>query len=290
MNLRDLTTLDEFKQVVALEKRVWGYDDAEDVVPVPILAVTVRRGAILIGAFDDQDRMAGFVYSIAGFKGDRLLQWSHMLGVLDEHRGTGLGRRLKLEQRLRAIDMGIDLIEWTYDPLQALNASLNFRRLGVIVGEYEENIYGDSSSLLHRGTPTDRFVAEWWVRAGRVEKRIAAVADEPVSDAEFRDVPSVTRTRSDEWLVCEGFDLSLGGPRLTVEIPIGFGEMMARSRDLALEWRYATRAIFTTYFARGYAVTDFVLDRDRGGGRYVLEFRNNGNQPGGQASRLPASR
>ena len=92
-----------------------------------------------------------------------------------------------------------------------------------------------------------------------------------------------------EWLACDSFDLSLGEPCLTVEIPAGFGEMMFRCRELALEWRYATRAIFTSYFARGYAVTDFLLDRERGRGRYVLEVRLEGNQPGGQASRRPAS-
>ena len=68
--------------------------------------------------------------------------------------------------------MGLDLIEWTFDPLQALNAHLNFGRLGVVVEEYEENIYGESSSPLHRGSPTDRFVAEWRLTAPHVERRI----------------------------------------------------------------------------------------------------------------------
>ncbi len=37
--------------------------------------------------------MVGFVYSIVGMKGRQVLQWSHMLGVLDEYRNSGLGRR-----------------------------------------------------------------------------------------------------------------------------------------------------------------------------------------------------
>ena len=82
--------------------------------------------------------------------------------------------------------MGIDLIEWTYDPLQALNAHLNFAKLGVVVEEYEENIYGESSSPLHRGTPTDRFVAEWRLREPHVERRIAAQAAPLVRDARSR--------------------------------------------------------------------------------------------------------
>ena len=82
-----------------------------------------------------------------------------MLGVTRDARGTGLGLRLKLAQRERALAMGIDEIEWTFDPLQALNAHLNIARLGAVVEEYEENIYGESTSPLHQGSPTDRFIA-----------------------------------------------------------------------------------------------------------------------------------
>src|SRR6266851_2711518 len=94
-----LRTLDELASVVDLERRIWGpgYDD---VVPVPILAVTAKRGGILIGAFAGE-RMIGFVYSMAAIKEGKPTQWSHMLGVIDEYRQTGLGRRLKLLQRER---------------------------------------------------------------------------------------------------------------------------------------------------------------------------------------------
>ena len=147
---------------------VWGYTDAEDVVPPPVLIVAAKRGGILLGAFDEAGVMKGFVYSIPALKDGALTQWSHMLGVTRDARDAGLGLRLKLAQRERSLQMGIDLIEWTYDPLQALNAHLNFSKLGVVVEEYEENIYGVSSSPLHRGSPTDRFVAEWRLNAPHV--------------------------------------------------------------------------------------------------------------------------
>ena len=56
-------------------------------------------------------------------------------------------------------------MEWTYDPLVAVNAHLNFNRLGVVVDEYVENVYGESGSPLHKGAPTDRFIAQWWMRS-----------------------------------------------------------------------------------------------------------------------------
>src|SRR5207245_2620649 len=145
----------ECRQVAALEMEVWGYADKEDVVPPPVLIVAAKRGGILLGGFDESDVMKGFVYSIPAVKNGTLTQWSHMLGVTPDARNSGLGLRLKLAQRERALEMGIDLVEWTYDPLQALNAHLNFTKLGVVVEEYEENIYGVSSSPLHRGSPTD---------------------------------------------------------------------------------------------------------------------------------------
>src|SRR2546425_6061351 len=198
MTFRDLQTLAEVAQVVELERQIWGpgYDD---VVPVPILAVSVQRGGILIGAFEG-DRLVAFVYSMPAIKHGKPTQWSHMLGVIGEYRNAGLGRDLKLLQRERALAMGLELIEWTYDPLQAANAHLNFAKLGVVVEEYEENVYGESASPLHRGNPTDRFVAEWWVREPHVERRIApaglALRTSELADAQ----PVNTIAASGEWL------------------------------------------------------------------------------------------
>src|SRR5207344_3597699 len=107
LTYRDLTTLEEFALVVDLERQIWGpvYDD---VVPVSILAVSVHSGGILIGAFDG-DRMVGFVYSLPGIKDGKATQWSHMAGVVAEHRSAGLGQTLKLRQRDRTLAMGLDL-------------------------------------------------------------------------------------------------------------------------------------------------------------------------------------
>ena len=140
--IRELTTIEDCRLVADLEKQVWGYTDNEDVVPPPVLIVSAKRGGILLGAFDEAGVMKGFVYSIPALKDGVLTQWSHMLGVTPDARDSGLGLTLKLAQRERSLAMGIDLIEWTYDPLQALNAHLNFTKLGVVVEEYEENIYG----------------------------------------------------------------------------------------------------------------------------------------------------
>jgi predicted GNAT superfamily acetyltransferase len=271
MDIRPLTTLEECREVAALERAVWGYTDAEDVVPPPVLIVSIKRGGILLGAFDAAGAMKGFVYAIPGIKDGRLTQWSHMLGVTEDARNTGLGLRLKLAQRERALAMGIELIEWTFDPLQALNAHLNFAKLGVVVEEYEENIYGASSSPLHHGSPTDRFVAEWRLTAPHVERRIAARGVGLVRDASVGSAPLVNRAVAAGGSLAPGdADLTLTDRRLLVEVPGHYAAMLAREPALALEWRLSTRRIFQHYLGHGYRVVDFFLASDRSRGQYLL--------------------
>jgi predicted GNAT superfamily acetyltransferase len=275
MEFRTLTTIDEFREVYALEQRVWGYTTAEDSVPVMMLLVSSRIGGLVTGAFE-HGRLVGFAYAMPGLRDGQPFQWSHMLGVEAGYRNTGLGWRLKLEQRRLAMAAGLDLIRWTFDPLQALNAHLNFAKLGATSREYHEDAYPDSSSALHAGTPTDRLVADWWLRSARVVDRLQAVERGPVRDTdEARDVlrsaMPVNQTREGrEWLEPDGHDLRVDAPRVGVVIPAGFTEMQQRDRPLALAWRTVTREIFTTLLARGYVVDDFVFDRPARRGTYLL--------------------
>jgi predicted GNAT superfamily acetyltransferase len=270
MIIRPLHAIDEFRQVLDLEKVIWGYEDSDDAVGIPVFVITVKRGGILLGAFDG-DRMIGFVYSLVGMKHGRPTQWSHMLGVVQEYRATGIGRELKLEQRRIALASGFELMEWTYDPLVAANAHLNFRRLGVVVADYVQNVYGDSSSPLHKGTPTDRFIAQWWMHAPRVEALAAATS---AAAGPIPAVPLVNRVKdAGAWLACEGADLTREEADLSVAIPAGFNEMLEREPALGHEWRLASRAIFTHYFGRGYRAVDFAFGPGRHEGRYLITRR-----------------
>jgi predicted GNAT superfamily acetyltransferase len=265
-HIRDLHSLDDYRAVVALEQEIWGYSDPGDVITVPVFIITVKRGGILIGAFDDRGGMVGFAFSLVGIKDGKPTQWSHMMGVVTEHRRTGLGRALKLAQRERAIASGFELMEWTFDPLQTLNAHLNFSKLGVVCSEYARNVYGESTSALHRGTPTDRFVVEWHLREPHVERRISRAEDSllTVRAVEAADAPALNNTlEAGKWLRTTPGDLTIDSRRVWVEIPPGFTDMQQQAPELALEWRHYTRDIFETYFARGYRAVDFELGRRR---------------------------
>jgi predicted GNAT superfamily acetyltransferase len=287
IQIRDLTTIDEFRQVVELEKAIWGYTDQGDLVTVPVFIFTVHRGATLVGAFDPSTppapiagsepaslragRMVGFAYAVVGMKGGRPMQWSHMAGVLPECRG-GLGFRLKLAQRERALAQGYDLIEWTFDPLQAMNAHFNFAKLGGVVEEYAPNFYGESTSVLHRGTPTDRVVLSWKITAPHVVRRIEQVsAALRVKSHEVAEAPIANTTVMEgEWRTSKKIDLTIKERRLWIEIPTGFTEMLQRSPERALAWRMDVRQMFEEYLAKGYRAVDFVLQREAGFGRYLL--------------------
>lgn len=267
----DLRRLEELQEVERLEAEIWG---PIDLVSVPMMVASLRRGGVLVGARDGR-RLAGFVYSFPAFRpagggaGPQLTHWSHMLGVHPDYRGAGLGRRLKLAQRERVLALGLDLIEWTFDPLQARNAHLNFGRLGVVVEEYEENVYGESKSPLHGGLPTDRFICQWWIRRPHVLRRIEP-AGLPVVSADVASAPVVTRTEDAGVLRCVDVDLDCDEPRLAVDIPGDFTAMLTQAPAVAREWRMQTRRIFNHYLGRGYRVVDFRFDPEAGRGRYLL--------------------
>ncbi len=164
--IRKCIGMDELKACVDLQKEVWNFDDV-DIVPLRLFVVSQKIGGQVIGAFSE-NQLIGFAFSIPGSRNGHSYLHSHMLAVREKFRNYGLGRRLKLAQRDDAIAHGFDLLEWTFDPLEIKNAYLNLVKLGAITRRYSVNHYGLSSSPLQGGLPTDRLVAEWWLKSKRV--------------------------------------------------------------------------------------------------------------------------
>lgn len=172
IEIRQLTRNPEFAEAVKLQKTIWGFDEI-DLLPVRLFVTAGKIGGHSFGAYDG-DRMVGFCVAIPGIKpGAKSYLHSHMLGVMKEYRDAGLGRKLKLAQREDAIRQCIDLIEWTFDPLEIKNAFFNIERLGAIVRRFVINQYGTTSSPLNAGLPTDRCTAEWWLESDRVNALLA---------------------------------------------------------------------------------------------------------------------
>jgi predicted GNAT superfamily acetyltransferase len=172
IDVRMMETQAEFERAVQLQTEIWGYADAE-LLPARLFRIALSAGGQALGAFDG-NRMVGFCLAIPGLANDgSVYLHSHMLGVLAGCRDKGVGRMLKLKQREDALSRNIPMVEWTFDPLEIKNAYFNMERLGAIVRQYLPNYYGITTSKLHGGLPTDRCVAEWWLRSPRVEAIVA---------------------------------------------------------------------------------------------------------------------
>lgn len=278
ITIHPLTTPTEVLAVEELQRDAWGVPDI-DIVPLHMLITPPRHGGVLLGAFDGS-RLVGFVFGFLGLAPDgRLKHCSHMAGVHPAYRNQGVGCALKLAQREHVLDQGLDLITWTFDPLEARNATLNFHKLGAVCNSYVRDLYGAMRGSLNAGLPSDRFEVAWWIRSERVEERLRAgeVSPSPspslggrgaggASATPFvvpirRGIPGAPSRDPVHW--------PADASRLSIEVPADFQAIKHADMALALQWRLRTRQLFETAFAAGYVVTDFLREGNRC--HYLLE-------------------
>jgi len=234
ITVRALTTQPEFEDAVRLQKEIWGFKDIE-LLPMRLFIVATKVGGQAFGAYEGA-RMVGFCLAIPGLKaGGKSYLHSHMLGVIPEYRDKGVGRRLKLKQREDAIERGIQLVEWTFDPLEIKNAYFNIERLGAIVRRYVRNQYGMTTSHLHGSLPTDRCVAEWWIESPRV-------------DALLNGGPPVARPETAE----------------RISVPTAIATMRREDPKHARQLQEEISNRFEEYFSRGLAVVGLEKSSDAG--------------------------
>jgi predicted GNAT superfamily acetyltransferase len=248
--IRKIESLAEMRDVEQLQREIWGVEDL-DVYPALALRPQTEVGGILIGAFA-ADRLVGFVFGFPGILNGETIIHSDMLGVSELYRSQSLGYLLKLAQREEALALGIKRITWTFDPLQARNAHLNFSKLGVIADRYYVDYYGVTSSFLHR-FGTDRLWVTWLLDKERVQATLLNDLDQLSHLVRVGEgLEPITDKFTDE-------------PRLVIEIP---GELDANQQ----RWREATRTAFTHALDQGYVAEEFYVSERAGQkvGRYIL--------------------
>ena len=248
VRIAPVTELRDFEQCVDVQLAVWGYSDG-DLIPKRVFIVALKIGGQVIGAFD-REKLVGFAMSLPGVRDGKPYLHSHMLAVLPEHRNGGLGRRMKLAQRDDALQRGFDHMEWTFDPLEIKNAHLNIARLGAIVRRYMPDFYGPSSSPLQGNLPTDRLVAEWWLRSDRVKRALGEISSRnPPRSAEIGGKPV---------------------ERVAVPADVYEWKRNPEQRSLALSLQTSNRLALENAFARGLAVTGYERS-PQGDGCFLLE-------------------
>ena len=268
--VRPLTTLEEMAEVEQLQRTVWQTGDLE-VISVHTLHAIQHNGGMLYGAFDG-DNMVGFVLGIIGtVPGDgrkdmvaaaRLKMYSVEAGVLPEYQNQNVGYQLKLAQREFAMNIGLRLITWTYDPLESRNGRFNIGKLGAVCHTYHRNFHGELTGI-NAGLPTDRFDVEWWITNNRVEARVVkGKRPLPLKTLLNSGALLLNETRANDagLPVPPTYPLAAGANLLLVEIPSDFQAVKRQDFDLALAWREHTRLLFEELFRENYTVTDFVYE------------------------------
>ncbi|MCP2034597.1 putative GNAT superfamily acetyltransferase [Planomicrobium sp. HSC-17F08] len=245
ITLRKLESNADMRLIQQLERDVW------DMSPVPThqTFTASKNGGILVGAFDGE-ALVGYCYGFAGFKDGKTYLCSHMMGILPAYQSMGIGKRLKLEQRSIAKQMGYDLITWTFDPLESRNAHLNTSKLFGISRTYIEDCYGEMDDGLNRGLPTDRLQIEWWITSGRVERSWTPDIAKYVNPFAISRSPSGFPV-----LQLPKNDLPQGAEGYEVPVPQDFQTIKKQEPGLALDWRMKIRSVFQYLFEAGFAVT-----------------------------------
>jgi len=263
--IRDACGQAEMRAVEELQREVWGLPEL-DIVPTTQLVAAQAAGGVLLGAFDGEI-LVGFVYGFPGYDHGQTTHHSHMLAVKPGFRNYNLGQKLKLAQRERVLAQGINIMTWTFDPLQSPNAYFNFSKLGVISDRYFINFYGeDAASFLHRNG-TDRLWVTWRLASRHVKERIGGIND---AAPEIESVVPLVQIEKDSSPGQNDSTDGLSGEFVLIEIPADINELEPQSGELASAWRAATRAAFTKALSSGYLVENFY--RRRSGDQQISTY------------------
>ncbi|HSB09167.1 MAG TPA: hypothetical protein VLM38_06620 [Blastocatellia bacterium] len=238
MTIRECTSVEDFQQCIELERAVWKDDDI-GIMPIRLYMISKACNAPTIGAFEPSGRLVGFVHTMLALTEGHAAYHSHLAAVVEDLRHRDIGFRMKLAQRQRAIEQGVSLIFWTFDPLLSRNAHLNINKLGAIIRRYEVNYYSEGlSTVFDSKVPSDRVFAEWWVSSKHVESVLGGARPQLGSDSEF------------------------------VLIPEDIVAVRNRSLDDHLKWRVRVRQDFQAKLASGLIARGF--ERQDGTSRYLF--------------------
>lgn len=242
IKIREVSTVEELAECVALQKEVFATPDLE-ISPVRHLIVTKYAGGFTLGAFAGE-KLVGFVLSVPMFRGAGRAFYSHMTAVKKDFQNLRIGARLKWAQRERALNEGVNYIKWTFQPVQARNAFFNLERLGVTIKTYKPNFYGTDYSTSDEqteavGLDSDRLFAEWNLES---EKVTALLKGE-----NFTETSTVVRT---------------------VEIPNDWNNLVATNPEKAIAEQTRIKQKFQAAFAEGLICRGF--QRSETNPKYLL--------------------
>ena len=259
VTLRALTSLEDADGIIHVMGATWG---DHELMPREMLRALAESGNIPWGAFEGEV-MVGYVLGWAGVDADDGIHvHSHMLAALPERRHSGVGFALKLAQRAMALDQGMSLVRWTFDPLIARNAHFNITKLGAQCDRFNRNFYGDMGDVLNAGDRSDRLVVRWELERDpgpwpfpddrdQVLLRAAGPADLPRPEPSGQTEPTTDSV-------------------VRVGVPRDYLALRRVDEGLARAWRDATGEVLAQCFVHGLHVVAFDADLEGGYPLYAL--------------------
>ena len=221
VSLCPLTSTQDAEAILAVMIATWG---GHQLLPREMIVALGESGNTPYGALDEAGLLVGYVLGWAGLDEDGLHVHSHMLAALPDRRHRGVGFALKLAQRAKALDQGIRVMRWTFDPMIARNAWFNLGKLGAVADRFRRDFYGPMTDTLNAGERSDRLVVRWEL------------------DAEPGPHPEPVDTQ-------------------TLRIPREYAELREGDPATARAARDATAAAFEASFAAGRCAVGFDPER-----------------------------
>jgi predicted GNAT superfamily acetyltransferase len=241
VELRPLDRVGDADAILRIMEATWG---GHEPFPREMLRALADSGNVPYGALAGTEAI-GYVLSWAGVEpADGLHVHSHMLATLPDRRHAGVGYALKLAQRAQALEQGIALVRWTFDPLVARNAYFNLHKLGGIADRFGRDFYGPMSDALNEGERSDRFTVRWDLEREPGPRRVQA--SEVVLAAAGEHPGEVA---------------SPVGRSVLVEVPREYSDLRERDRDLALRWRDASAGAIERCLRAEMVAVGFDLER-----------------------------
>jgi predicted GNAT superfamily acetyltransferase len=250
---------------------VWPADNGEVAVTSNLLRALVHAGGYCVVAEDQTSgRPVGatlaFVGREASSDGGGLHLHSHMAAVHEGVRDRSIGTAMKVHQRWWALENQIPTVVWTFDPLVRRNARLNLMRLGVEVGRYYVDFYGEMPDAINAGDPTDRLLARWDLASTRVSDSLSGRRPMPSSDALVARGAAIVLTHDGELLDEESADECE-----LIAVPPDIVALRRVDPNLAQRWRICLREAMEPRLSEG-AVVDSLTDD----GYYVVRWPREG--------------
>jgi predicted GNAT superfamily acetyltransferase len=257
--VRRLEKPEEFRQVDAVHRSVWG-DEATDAVPTPLQRAVQDNGGLVLGGFADI-HLAGYAVAFLGWDGTTLYEYVHSAAVRPEYQNHHLGFQLFTTLRQEVLQLGLAEVRLAFDPLQSRNAWLFVRRLGGLPDRYLHHYYGQLPDAVNRGIESDRVRLLWAVSHPRVERRVEGTYPTAAEDeTRWRSATPLVRTEPGESGVRLPVEVQEpDGPVAHLEIPFDLGLVREHESAALGRWRHAVRDAFRAAADLGYSVDDFAI-------------------------------